>query len=89
MDNAPRHRAAGGRDAKRAARSIARGGGTTFIRRKIPVFEVLGEEGLALIEQNADTILAEIGIDFRDTPEALELWKSAGACASRAACAAS
>jgi trimethylamine--corrinoid protein Co-methyltransferase len=79
MDNTPRHRAAGGRDAKRAARGVARGAGTTFIRRKIPVFEVLGEEGLSLIERNADTILQETGIEFRDDPGALELWKAAGA----------
>ena len=32
---------------------------------------MLGEEGLALIESNADTILEEIGIEFRDDPEAL------------------
>jgi trimethylamine--corrinoid protein Co-methyltransferase len=40
---------------------------------------VLNEEGLALMERNADTILEEIGIDFRDDPEALEIWKAAGA----------
>ena len=37
----------------------------------------LGEEGLALIEQNADTILEEIGIEFREDAEALSIWKSA------------
>ena len=50
-----------------------------YITRKIPYYEVLGEEGLALMEHNADTILEEIGIDFRDDPEALEIWKAAGA----------
>jgi trimethylamine--corrinoid protein Co-methyltransferase len=40
---------------------------------------VLDEEGLQLIERNADTILQEVGIEFRDEPEALELWKNAGA----------
>ena len=40
---------------------------------------MLGEEGLALIEHNADTILQEIGIDFRDDPEALQIWQDAGA----------
>ena len=50
-----------------------------YITRKIPYYEVLGEEGLELLEHNADTILEEIGIDFRDDPEALEIWKSAGA----------
>ena len=79
--NARRGRAAsGGAAARRAARS---GGGPgqslTYIRRKIKVYEVLDEEGLALIEKNADTVLEEIGIIFRDDAEALQLWKDAGA----------
>jgi trimethylamine--corrinoid protein Co-methyltransferase len=40
---------------------------------------VLTEEGLSLIEHNADTILEEIGIDFRDDEEALALCREAGA----------
>jgi len=40
---------------------------------------VLGSEGLELLEHNADTILEEIGIDFRDDPESLKIWKDAGA----------
>ncbi len=36
-------------------------------------------EGLELLEHNADTILQEIGIDFRDDPEALQIWQAAGA----------
>ncbi len=51
---------------------------TPFITRKIPEYELLGEEGLSLIEKNADTILQEIGIDFRYEP-ALKLFKEAGA----------
>ena len=34
-------------------------------------FEVLGEEGLAIIEDNADRILEEVGIEFREDPEVL------------------
>ncbi|HHZ07670.1 MAG TPA: trimethylamine methyltransferase family protein [Rhizobiales bacterium] len=72
--------AGGGAAARRAARS---GGGPgqslTYIRRKIRVYEVLDEEGLALIEKNADTVLEEIGIEFRDDAEALDLWRNAGA----------
>ncbi|HJV25799.1 MAG TPA: trimethylamine methyltransferase family protein, partial [Aromatoleum sp.] len=76
---APRTRRAGGREAKRAARSGRAAASVPYITRNIPYFEVLGEEGLATIEHNADTILEEIGIDFRDDPEALEIWKAAGA----------
>src|SRR4030081_1307653 len=68
-----------GRDAKRAARAARAGASIPYITRKIPYYEVLGEEGLALMEHNADTILEEIGIDFRDDPGALEIWKAAGA----------
>src|ERR1039457_935149 len=50
-----------------------------YITRQIPYYEVLTEEGLALLETNADTILEEIGIDFRDDPEALDIWQAAGA----------
>ncbi len=39
----------------------------------------MGEEGLAAIEAAAETLLEEIGMDFRGDPEALRLWRSAGA----------
>ena len=68
-----------GRDAKRASRAARAASSVPYITRKIPVFEVLGEEGLVMMEQNAETILEEIGIDFRDDAEALEIWKAAGA----------
>ncbi len=74
-----RGRESGGREARRAAR----GGGKTeqlrFIKRKIPVYEILSEEGLALCEANAETVLQEIGIEYRDDEEALQIWKDAGA----------
>ncbi|MEM9602304.1 MAG: trimethylamine methyltransferase family protein [Pseudomonadota bacterium] len=38
----------------------------------------LSEEGLATIEHNADTILAEIGMDFVDDPEVLTTFANAG-----------
>src|SRR5271155_3343168 len=68
-----------GRDAKRAARTARASASIPYITRKIPYYEVLDEEGLATMEHNADTILEEIGIDFRDDAEALEIWKTAGA----------
>ena len=74
-----RSRRPSGRDAKIAARTARSQAFVPFITRKIPYYEVLGPEGLELLEHNADTILEEIGIDFRDDPESLELWKHAGA----------
>ena len=76
---APRARRPSGRDAKRAARTARAAASVPYITRKIPCYEVLGEEGLALLEKNADTILEEVGIEFREDPEALTLWKQAGA----------
>ena len=75
----PRLRRPSGRDAKRASRAARAASSVPYITRRIPYYEVLDEEGLALLEHNADTILEEIGIDFRDDAEALALWKSAGA----------
>lgn len=76
----PRRRRGGssGRDAKRA-RAAAGNASQAYIKRSIPFFEILNEEGLSLIEENADTILEEIGIDFRDDAEALQMWRDAGA----------
>ena len=73
-------RGRGGADARRARRG---GGGLgpqlPAILRKVPLYEPLSEEGLALIEENAETVLQEIGIEFRDDPEILDLWRGAGA----------
>src|SRR5882672_10515287 len=74
-----RSRRPSGRDAKRAARTARSAAFVPYITRKIPYYEVLGSEGLELLEHNADTILQEIGIDFRDDPEALALFNQAGA----------
>src|SRR5580692_12031524 len=76
---AARARRPSGRDAKIAARTARSHAFVPFITRKIPYYEVLGTEGLELLEHNADTILEEIGIEFREDPEALQIFKDAGA----------
>jgi len=74
-----RGRRGSAREEKRAARSRGPAQGAPYITRKLPYYQVLDEEGLALIERNADTILAEVGIDFRDDPDAIARWRQAGA----------
>lgn len=70
----------GGRDGRRAGQGNRPLNRTTpYIMRNIPPYDVLGEESLIRIEDTADRILAEIGIEFRDDSVALEHWKSAGA----------
>ena len=72
-------RRAGGRAARQAARLQAVVESVPFLTRTLAPLEVLSEEGLALVEENADTILEQVGIDFRDAPDALELLADAGA----------
>lgn len=53
--------------------------GVPYIVRNIPTYDILSEENLQKIERTADRILSEVGIDFRDDPEAIDHWKRAGA----------
>ena len=64
--NAPnrRNRRGGGRDARRSARSSGnQQAAAPFIIRKITPVDILSDEGAEIIENNAETILEEIGID--------------------------
>ena len=74
-----RRRRGGGAEGRRALRLSEKVDHLPFILRTLPDYEVLGEEGLSLIEANADLILEEIGIEFRDDEEALRMWADAGA----------
>ena len=73
----------GGREGRRAIRrqsdQARRLDAPAYIRRKVGVFELLEEEELALIEGNADRVLAETGMEFRDDPEVLDIFRQAGA----------
>src|SRR5436190_6811635 len=77
--DSPRHRSSGGRAARIAARTASRAEHQPYITRLLKPVEILDEEGLAIIEANADTILEEVGIDFRGDPAALAMLKDAGA----------
>jgi trimethylamine--corrinoid protein Co-methyltransferase len=50
-----------------------------YIARRIRPYEFLSEEGLAAVEDHADRLLAEVGMEFRNDAEALALWREAGA----------
>jgi trimethylamine--corrinoid protein Co-methyltransferase len=79
MTTEGRTRRTGGRAARQAARAAQHAERVPFLTRTMKPFEVLSEEGLELIERNADTILEEVGIVFRDAPDAVRLLKEAGA----------
>ena len=50
-----------------------------YIKRQVPVYDLLDEEGLHKLEEHAEWLLSEIGIEFRGDDEALRLFKEAGA----------
>ena len=78
MDDAPRPRT-GGRAGRIALRAHAHVERQPFLTRTLKPFEVLSEEGLSILEENADTILQEVGLEFRGDPEARRILADAGA----------
>jgi len=74
-----RGRAGGGRAARQAARLHAHTESVPFLTRTLAPIEVLNEEGIAQIEENADIILERVGLWIRDYPRAIELFVAAGA----------
>ena len=71
-------RAGGGRAARQALRLASHAESVPFLTRTLAPLEVLNDENIALIEENADTILEKLGIWIRDYPSALTLFKDAG-----------
>ncbi len=81
-------------EAPRRVRKGGRGGGSAgprssepgqnphlevpYITRGIPTYDLLGEDALERIEATAERILAEIGIEFREDPETVRLFRDAG-----------
>ncbi len=79
MSEDTRTRRGGGREARRAMRAVSRGSAEAFLTRTMKPFELVSEEGLELLEHNADTILEEVGVEIRDYPSALDRFRDAGA----------
>ena len=69
----------GGGAARRAERTAVSVETERYIERNIPLYEFLDEATLEVIEYNAETVLEEIGVNFVDSPEALERWRAVGA----------
>jgi trimethylamine--corrinoid protein Co-methyltransferase len=78
-DSTTGRRRSGGRAGRQAARQHAAVERVPFLTRTMAPVEVLSEEGLELMEHNADTILEQVGIEFRGAPDALALLRGAGA----------
>ena len=73
-----RSRRGGGRDARRQLRSSSATAAMPYIVRQLEPFDILSDENAEIIENNAEIILEEIGIDFRDDPEALTILRDVG-----------
>ena len=69
----------GGRSARQKRRANVEVKRAPYINRQIATYDILSEEGLCLIERNADILLKEVGMEFTDDPEILALFKQAGA----------
>ena len=74
----PRRARSGTREARKARRA-QQPHAPAFITRRLPPYELLGEEGLLAIEAHADQLLEEIGMEIRGDAVALSLWQRAGA----------
>lgn len=68
-----------GRSARREARLAGAMEAMPFLTRTLAPVEVISEEGLEIIEHNADRLLAEVGIEVANYPEALDIFRGAGA----------
>ena len=74
-----RSRRGGGRAGRQQQRAAAVVASQPFLTRTMQPVELVSEEGLALLERNADVILQEVGIEIRDYPSAVARFAAAGA----------
>ena len=77
--NARRRRRGGGRAARQALRTARVIEQQPFLTRRMSRTEMLSQEGMELVEHNADTLLEEVGIELMNFPEAVSIYGAAGA----------
>ena len=69
----------GGGAARRAERTSVNFETAKYIERNIPLFNVLNDEALEIIETNAEAVLEDVGVNFVNNPAAIKRWQDAGA----------
>jgi trimethylamine--corrinoid protein Co-methyltransferase len=79
MAEAATRRRGGGGAARRAERRARPIETARYIERAVPNLDILHPEALDQIEAHAETVLAEIGVNFVNNPAALDRWRDAGA----------
>ena len=73
-----RGRSGGGRAGRQAARAASNAVTVPYLERKMKPVSMLDEEGLTQLEENAEIILSEVGIQFNEYPSALKVLADAG-----------
>ena len=73
-----RGRSGGGRAGRQAARAASNAVTVPYLERKMKPVSMLDEEGLVQLEENAEIILSEVGIQFNEYPSALKVLADAG-----------
>ena len=68
-----------GRAARQEARLARAAESLPYLTRRLAPVEVISAEGLETIEHNADTLLEQVGIEIGNFPEALDIFRGAGA----------
>lgn len=71
-------RRSGGRAGRQAMRAAATTHADAYLTRTMKPVEIVGDEGLEIVLNNADTILAEVGVEIRGYPSAIERFRDAG-----------
>ena len=79
MSEERRGRRSGGRAGRAASRATSATPTPAYLLRQIRPYELVTDEHLELIEYNAESILEQVGIEFRNYPRAIEMWRDAGA----------
>lgn len=79
QEKGPRMSRREGRNERMKARAARLGVAAPYVLRKIAAVSLIDDEAIAIIERNADRILDEIGMEFREDPETLEIFRKAGA----------
>lgn len=69
----------GGAAARRHSRSGPQLTSLPYFHRMLEPTDVLSLEAIEIIENNADTLMEEVGVIYSDDEEALAMWKEAGA----------
>ncbi|MEM6480473.1 MAG: trimethylamine methyltransferase family protein [Pseudomonadota bacterium] len=64
------------RDAQPATGHVA---ASPYVQRRLPFFSVMDEDTIVQLENQVDWLIEDVGIEFRDDPEAHRIWRDAGA----------